>query len=435
MKQIEISLPFQTTSLFFFLPYLFVPMLSIPKFSPVLFTLSFSKQFHYLSLHISPFPHFTFPMSLSDWHEDPRHNQDPTFYYLLHNIRPYLHLVTHPLTSEIEQTLPDGDYLLFSISDSLALRLHDGQHPFAPTISEIAPLYGSLPSPVYPEVLSQIHSFTIPKTITLINDGSFCGLPHLVRVDFEIDPVLTYVGGFCHCPRLAMVVLPSTIKEIGPQGFSDCKGLLEVQFSGRTKTLSEWKRKYKSPSKGPRQDPKDFKPIASSLETISGFNRSVIEQLKIPNSVTMIDGCNGEADVEHQVCIGIHSVVFDKESQLIHISGFSPPALRSIRIPAKVKVIEETAFVGDISGEERASHLEEIVFEDRSELEKVLGVRNCPRLNEVTLPMSVTEIGKCAFLKCGQDEIQVNVLAARRAVVVLDIEDAWVNSKRKIRFV
>jgi hypothetical protein len=29
----------------------------------------------------------------------------------------------------------------------------------------------------------------------------------------------------------------------------------------------------------------------------------------------------------------------------------------------------------------------------------------------------------------------VNVLAARRAVVVLDIEDAWVNSKRKIRFV
>jgi hypothetical protein len=63
---------------------------------------------------------------------------------------------------------------------------------------------------------------------------------------------------------------------------------------------------------------------------------------------------------------------------LAEIHDFSPPAFQSIRIPAKVTVIEETAFVGAISEKGMVSCLQELF-----KLEAILGVHNCPRLSIV----------------------------------------------------
>jgi hypothetical protein len=150
------------------------------------------------------------------------------------------------------------------------------------------------------------------------------------------------------------------------------------QFRGISASNSTYQKRDASEN-GKRlpPNPAERRPKTTNLEIISGFNPSVIEELNVPDHV-IIGGCNGETNIEQQICIGIYNVTFGKKSMLAEIHDFSPPAFQSIRIPAKVKVIEETAFVGAISEKGMVSCSQELF-----KLEAILGVHNCPRLSIV----------------------------------------------------
>jgi hypothetical protein len=254
-----------------------------------------------------------------------------------------------------------------------------------------------------------ITSITIPRTVRSIGDRAFSGLPTLLRVDFQPESELVYVGGFSHCPQLSQIFLPPTLSGIGAHGFSGCKGVQRVTFRGA---------------------PPDVKKRNTcGLKKISGFNQSIISELHIPASVEIIDGCNGDAFPAESLCIGISRIEFDDAATIHTIDGFSPPAMRSITIPKSVRIIGENAFVGVRSGSQSFCLLAQITFEANTQLEKVLGIRDCPELTEIVLPGAEVEIGENALVRCGSTGIVARVQNAAYLANEKEVDD------RTIKFV
>jgi hypothetical protein len=289
-----------------------------------------------------------------------------------------------------------------SISDEIATRLFGKETPFLVSITSINRFYGNLqPLPSLP-CANGIRMIRVPKGIDTILNGAFRGLPNLESVTFEVDSRIDEIDGFCCCPLLGFVVLPASLRTIGPLGFSDCHSLRYVRFAGCTESTSEYQKKYSTDVPPPPKAERARRHCA--ITTISGFNQCLMKDFTVPWSVTKIDGFNGEA-MNGELCVGICAVSFEPGSELKEIHGFSPPAQAAITIPDSVKVIGKTAFVGDVSvdGSESRSLcvLEKIVFGKRSLLERVLGIRHCPRLEPVTLYERLTKIGDQAFTSCG----------------------------------
>jgi hypothetical protein len=233
----------------------------------------------------------------------------------------------------------------------------------------------------------------------------------LLRVSCEINTVLSDVDGFCSCPLLSLVILPPSVKTIGPLGFSDCRSLISIRFAGITEMNSKKQKRYQDKPQ-PRL-PELRIPKWCELKTISGLNHSTMDSFEIPGSVTKIDGCNGKGMAVLGICVGIGMIVFEENSVLREIDGFSPPAMGSITIPNSVEIIGEGAFIAavdEVNGERWSfCLLETIVFCPGSKLKQVLGIQHCPRLQPVVLYGKLEVIGERAFTDCGSGPFEVTL--------------------------
>ena len=214
----------------------------------------------------------------------------------------------------------------------------------------------------------------------------------VISFDGEITEIAEYA--FLHYTTdeqestLQSVIIPKSVKTIGPYAFSGCTSLTSVI-------------------------------IPNSVTEISGFAFSGCESLatiNIPNSVTKIKNCafgyNPSltsvtlppiADVSYSVFAGCENLTeingeyasADKRCWIVDgkLKLFLPAGLTKYSIPSNVTTIGEYAFAG-------CEKLTDITIPNGVRIIEGSAFARCTDLTEVNLPNSVTEIGSGAFSGC-----------------------------------
>ena len=310
---------------------------------------------------------------------------------------------------------------------------------------------------------TSLTSVTIPDGVTKIDENAFCGCTNLIQI--ILPESVTQIGeaAFADCKNLKSIVLPSGLKKIEGELFSGCTSLNDISLPSNIECIDELAFAYNT-----------------SLTTISisiNIKRIVLDNCcsafygcTALENVDIIDDSSGNAPYkDYAGYYRSHDGVLysgDEDESLVFVppgkSGnfripdnvetirefsFSGSRIRSVFIPASVKMIERWAFYNceqlenifvdpknrhftDYSGilynknehtlvrcpegktsvvlSEHTRTIDECAFNSCKEIRKLtipdktvkisdFAFVNCTSLTEINIPPSITDFGYCAF--------------------------------------
>ena len=222
-------------------------------------------------------------------------------------------------------------------------------------------------------------SVTIPNSVTSIGEYAFFGCSSLAEV--TIPNSVTYIGSsaFSGCSSLASITIPNSVTKIGDYAFFECSGLTSVTIPNSVTTIDNYA--FKSCSK--------------------------LTSVTIPNSVTKIgadafEACSKltEINVENDntAYSSVDGVLFNKDTTTL-ICYPDGKTETTYTIPNSVTEIVADAFEG-------CSKLTTVTIPNS--VTKIFNYAffNCHNLTSVTIPNSVTLIGYKVFYGC--DNVTLN---------------------------
>ena len=228
---------------------------------------------------------------------------------------------------------------------------------------------------------TSLTSITIPSSVTSIGGGVFEYCTGLTSV--AIPDSVTSIGGgvFEYCTRLASITIPDSVTSIGGDAFFGCISLTSVT-------------------------------IPDSVTSIGGdafYGCISLTSVTIPNSVTNI------GNAAFRGCTGLTSVTIPDSVTSIGKYAFRDcTSLTSVTIPNSVTSISDGAFdncyftfenfVNNSNVELNDSSKPTIVDTDAGGFcikdNELANMRPVYAIGEITIPNSVTSIGKFAFDNC-----------------------------------
>ena len=228
---------------------------------------------------------------------------------------------------------------------------------------------------------TSLTSITIPSSVTSIGGGAFCWCTSLTSI--TIPSSVTSIGGgaFCWCTSLTSITIPSSVTSIGGDAFFGCISLTSVT-------------------------------IPDSVTSIGGdafYGCISLTSVTIPNSVTNI------GNAAFRGCTGLTSVTIPDSVTSIGKYAFRDcTSLTSVTIPNSVTSISDGAFdncyftfenfVNNSNVELNDSSKPTIVDTDAGGFcikdNELANMRPVYAIGEITIPNSVTSIGKFAFGNC-----------------------------------
>ena len=228
---------------------------------------------------------------------------------------------------------------------------------------------------------TSLTSITIPSSVTSIGGGVFEYCTGLTSV--AIPDSVTSIGGgvFEYCTRLASITIPDSVTSIGGDAFFGCISLTSVT-------------------------------IPDSVTSIGGdafYGCISLTSVTIPNSVTNI------GNAAFRGCTGLTSVTIPDSVTSIGKYAFRDcTSLTSVTIPNSVTSISDGAFdncyftfenfVNNSNVELNDSSKPTIVDTDAGGFcikdNELANMRPVYAIGEITIPNSVTSIGKFAFGNC-----------------------------------
>lgn len=212
----------------------------------------------------------------------------------------------------------------------------------------------------------RLKGLKMPTTIKTIGAYAFNKCKYLAAFEILEDSKLEHIGehAFENAETLAAIYIPESVKFIGQYAFSNCKSLkiLKMAEDGLIEKIEDFAFQYTS-----------------------------IEEIIIPKTVKTIGA------FAFYMCKELNNIIIPEKSNLeiIKNSAFTGAKITKLIIPSSVKIIEEKAF-------QSCEMLKTVNVEENSKLQ-TLGKEvfsYCLRLQTITLPKSLKEIGPNIFFYC-----------------------------------
>ena len=287
-------------------------------------------------------------------------------------------------------------------------------------------------SPLYDIHHHNIHSVTIPESVTSIGRAAFMNCTGLTSLTIKgvatsIGPgafstctsliSLSLVGSFqtigehafASCNSLTSLSLTCDVQEIGDYAFVTCNSLTSLSLTGDIQKIGDYAFYY-CPSLKTVTLPKSL----TSIGLLAFGSCTSLDSIEIPGTVTEIGGFafsnSGLTSVKidegvqstgahmFNSCAKLTTVTFPESLTTIADGSFAYCSnLNHVKIPASVTSIGYAAF-------SNCTSLSKITLQDGVKTIGADAFYSCKELTSITLPDSVTDIGKEAFGNCSKLE-------------------------------
>lgn len=217
------------------------------------------------------------------------------------------------------------------------------------------------------------NKFTLPSTITKINNYAFDGCVNITSI--TLPSSLTTIGfyAFNECTNLETINIPSGISSIGKYAFFGCSKL-DIDFV-LPKNMHEVPQGIFYNCKSLKKV--RFNSSTTCIGTESFYGCSSLTSVQLPANIT-------EISPKAFYGTGLTSIEIPGSVEIISNSSFSNTKLTSVKINEGVKIIDQSAFSGLASN-----------------------------LLEVSLPTSVTNINNYAFSKSYVKDYYIHTTASQ----------------------
>lgn len=227
---------------------------------------------------------------------------------------------------------------------------------------------------------ARLASVSFPNSVTIIEDEAFANCVCLASVNLGDNVVSIGNKAFYNCRQLSNIVIPNNTIYIGKGAFENCEHLTSITIPEGVTGIEEGA--FKGCSR-----------LTSIIlpNSVTMIGKSAFQGCRNLTSVTIPDGVTEIGEYAFSGCQNLISVSIPNSVTKIERFAFSDcSSLKSIDIPYGVFEIGDYAF----SGHRVLAYID---IANRKVNERFIG---CKSLASVSIPDSVTKIGRCAFDGC-----------------------------------
>lgn len=224
-----------------------------------------------------------------------------------------------------------------------------------------------------------VKAVTLPETISVLPDRIFDSCELLQTVNFS---AVTSVGelAFYNCPKLESIEFKSGLTEIGDRAFEKCYALATVTLPDTVKTIGKscfWECAFESIN-------------TAGVEVLGDtafYKCANVTSFNLPNIVTIGESAFGGCEKLTEMTIGNRL-----ESCEANLNGLSKISIDS---PIQDKLFQWAKKLTDVTLGEGVTSIGEMAF------------GYCSELKNITLPATLTELGKSAFWESGLTAVTI----------------------------
>jgi hypothetical protein len=237
-------------------------------------------------------------------------------------------------------------------------------------------------------------SVAVPDSVTSIGDCAFYADSSLTSITIGYSVTSMGDGAFGHC-GLSSVTIPNSLTNIGEEAFDSCSRLTSLTIPSSVTSIGFDAFGGCTGLTGITVDALNC--AYSSLDGVL-FNKSLTALIQYPaGKAGSYNIANSVANIGYRAfegCTGLTNIIIGTGLTSIGVSAFSYCAsLTSIIIPGTVTNIEDAAFW-------RCTMLRSVMIPNSVTAIGGSAFSECTSLTSVTIPGSVTSIGDYAFYYC-----------------------------------
>ena len=226
-------------------------------------------------------------------------------------------------------------------------------------------------------------AYTIPNSVTSIDDGAFCECTSLKSVTIPDGVTSIGVDAFGGCASLISMTIPDSVTSIGDNAFAGCRSLTSVTIPNSVTSIGD-----NTFDQCTSLTSVAIPGSVTSIGRYAFFYCTSLTSVAIPDSVTSI----GHGAFEG--CASLTSVTIPDSVTSIGDQAFEGCAsLTSVTIPNSVTSIGDFAF-------DQCDYLTSVTIPNSVTSIGDGAFSYCTSLTSVTIPNSVTSIGAGTFYRC-----------------------------------